>query len=113
MNIDQVVEHGSTTYQVYTLILTEQQGEDGKWYSMPKYNSMLRDSRSVHPTVDAALRDKGAVDQDAVAAFVKRVLLSAIEEAGGVPLLKISITTNLLKGPPKNAKSEVGVKGTF
>ena len=108
MKIDQVNEHGSTTYQVYTLILTEQEGEDGKWYSMPKYNAVFRDSRCVHPTADDALRDKGAVDPDAVAAFVKRVLLSAIEEAGGVPPLKITITTNLLKGPPKNAKARLG-----
>lgn len=113
MKIDPVTEHGSTPYQVYTLILTEQRGEDGEWYSMPKCNSMFRDSRCVHPTADAALRDKGAVDPDVVAAFVKRVLTSAIEEAGGVPFLKIMITTDLLKGPPKNAKSEVGVKGTF
>lgn len=110
---DPMTEHGSTTYQVYTLILTEQQGEDGKWYSMPKCNSMFRDNRSAHSTADAALRDKGAVDPDAVAAFVKRVLSSAIEEAGGVPVLKVTITTNLLKGPPKYAKIEAGVKGRF
>lgn len=102
---DPITEPGSTTYQVYTLVLTEQRGEDGKWYSMPKCNSMFRDSRSVHTTADAALRDKGAVDPDAVAAFVKRVLSSAIEEAGGVPSLKITITTDLLKGPPKDAKT--------
>lgn len=113
MKNDPVIEPGSTTYQVYTLIITEQQGEDGEWYSMPKCNAMFRDSRRVHPTADAALRDKGAVDPDVVAAFVKRVLSSAIEEAGGVPPLKIMITANLLKGPPKNAKSVVGVKGAF
>lgn len=111
--VAQINEHGNTTYQVYTLILTEQQGEDGKWYSMPKCNAMLRDSNRVHPTADAALRDKGAMDPDAVADFVRRVLSSAVEEAGGVPSLKITITTNLLKGPPEKSKIEVGVKGTF
>lgn len=87
------------------MVLTEQQGEDGKWYSMPRYNAMFRDCRKAHPTADAALRDKGAVDPDEVTAFVKRVLSDAIEEAGGVPSLKITITTNLLKGPPKDAKA--------
>lgn len=102
---DQLTEAKDTTYQVYTLILTEQMGEDGKWYSMPKCNAMFRDNKRTYPTAVAALRGKNAVDPDAVAAFVKRVLSSAVEEAGGVPYLKITITTDLLKGPPKNAKT--------